>query len=155
MALLGKPRSFFKGFLFTVEIPDVTYAGFMKCSDIKGDVAVIDHWEGGSMTSDASPGRMTAADVDLARGATNDPEIYNWWLSVCDAANNSGDVDAEYKRTVDVVQRDRDGTELKRWVLYEAWPKSFTAGQWDNGADNNVIENVTLKYRYFAPKETG
>lgn len=153
MAILGKPRSFYKGFLFTIEIPDVQWGGFMKCGEIKGTVAVIDHFEGGTLTSDSSPGRMSTADVELTRGATKDKDLYNWWLQVCNAADNTGAVDAEYKRTVDVVQRDRDGTELTRWVLYEAWPTSFTAGQWDNGADSNVIEAITLKYRYFASKE--
>lgn len=152
MAINGKPRSFYKGFLFTVEIPGVQWAGFMKCGEIKGEVAVIEHFEGGTMTGDFSPGRMSTADVELSRGATKDLDLHNWWLQVCNAADNVGDVDAEYKRTVDVVQRDRDATELRRWVLYEAWPRSFVAGQWDNGADANVIESITLKYRYFAPK---
>jgi len=48
-----------------------------------------------------------------------------------------------------VVQLDRDGSELRRWTLYNAWPTKFNAGEWDNEADENVIEQVTLTFDYF------
>ena len=48
-----------------------------------------------------------------------------------------------------MVQQDRDGTTLRRWSLSPAWSVNFVAGNWDNGADENVIESVTLTYDYF------
>lgn len=30
-----------------------------------------------------------------------------------------------------------------------AWPVKFVAGGWDNEADGNVIESVTLSYDFF------
>ena len=57
--------------------------------------------------------------------------------------------DVFYKRNLDVVQQDRDGTTLRRWSLSRAWPVKFVAGDWDNEADENVIESVTLTYDFF------
>ncbi len=50
---------------------------------------------------------------------------------------------------LDVVQQERDGTTLRRWSLSRAWPVKFVAGDWDNEADENVIESVTLSYDFF------
>lgn len=47
------------------------------------------------------------------------------------------------------MQQDRDGTMLRRWSLSRACPVKFVAGDWDNGADENVIESVTWSYDFF------
>ena len=88
-----------------------------------------------------------------------------------------GLTDVNYKRNLDIVQQDRDGTTLRRWSLSRAWPVKLrprfasavlrtrpsgsrpvcsrrsqavvVAGDWDNEADENVIESVTLSYDYF------
>lgn len=153
MAVVGNVRSFFKQFSFTIEIPGVAFTGFQKCGEIKGEVAVIEQWEGGSLAADKSPGRFKAADVTLERGATKDLDLWKWFKQVANIAANTGSVDDKYKRTLDVVQRDRDGTELRRWTLHDAWPSGFSAGALDNAADANVLESVTLTYRYFETED--
>lgn len=149
MAVVGQPRSFFKQFLFRVEIPGVKSTAFQKCGEVKGDVAVIEQWEGGAIAAEKSPGRYKTADVTLERGATKDLDLWLWWKQVADVVNNGGFVDDLYKRTLDIVQLDRDGTELRRWTLHDAWPISFTGGQWDNTSDANGVESVTLTYKWF------
>ena len=149
MSVVGKPRSYYKQFAFTIEIPGIQFTGFQKCGEIKGEVATIEQWEGGALAAEKSPGRYKAADVTLERGATKDKDLWKWWKQVSNIAANQGAVDDTYKRTLDVVQRDRDGTELCRWTLHDAWPNAFVAGQWDNTADANVMESVTLVYKYF------
>jgi hypothetical protein len=54
-----------------------------------------------------------------------------------------------YKRNLEIVQQDRAGTTLRRRLLSRAWPVKFVAGDWNNGADENVIESVTLSYDFF------
>lgn len=149
MSVVGQPRSFYKQFLFRVEIPGVKYTGFQKAGEIKGEVAKIEQWEGGALAAETSPGRYKTADVTFERGATKDNDLWKWWKQVNDIANNSGEIDDRYKRTIDVVQLDRDGTELKRWTLHKAWPIAFVAGQWDNTTDANLVESITLTYKYF------
>lgn len=149
MGIIGQPRSYYKQFAFSVEIPGVQFTGFQKCGEISGEVAVVEQWEGGALAADKSPGRYKTADVTLERGATKDRDLWKWFKLIANIAANSGTVDPKYKKTLDIVQRDRDGTELCRWTLYEAWPNKFVAGQWDNTADSNVMESVTLTYKYF------
>ena len=96
-----------------------------------------------------SPGLVSFADVTLERGATLDRDIWDWMKQVADAAADAGLIDDDYKRTLDIVQLDRDGSELRRWRITNAWPVKFVGGDWDNEADENNIESVTLTYDYF------
>lgn len=153
MSIIGKPRSYFKKFAFTVEIAGVTYAGFQKAGPLKASVAVIEQWEGGALAAETSPGRYKTADVTLDRGATKDLDLWKWFKQVSNIAANTGAVDDTYKKDIDIVQRDRDGTELRRWTLHKAWPHDFEAGEWDNTADGNVIESVVLTHKWFDPQD--
>ncbi|HEY5316360.1 MAG TPA: phage tail protein [Solirubrobacteraceae bacterium] len=153
MSIVGRPRSFFKKFLFTVEIPGVGWTGFQKCSEPKQTTAVIEQWEGGAIVADKSPGRIKMEDVTLERGATKDNDLYAWYLQVNDAASGTGKVDEVYKRTVNIVQRDRDGSVLRRWSLLKAWPTIYGPGDWDNTADANGVETLVLCYQYPEPND--
>lgn len=153
MSVVGKPRSYFKKFLFTLEISQVAFAGFQKASELSMETAVIEQFEGGAITAEKSPGRVKVADVTLERGATKDLDLWQWAKQVSNIAQNGGVIDDQYKRSLDLVQRDRDGSELRRWSLYDAWPNKFVAGDWDNTADANVIESITLTFKYFVPDD--
>lgn len=152
----GKTRSFHKKFKFLVDVDgfDETVAntgaaGFQKCSELSYEIAKVEHFEGGALIPDKSPGRVTYSDVDLERGATRSQEMHDWAKEVADAASNSGLVDPKYKRNVDIIQQDRDGKTLRRWTLFNAWPIKYVAGEWDNDADENTIEMMTLTYDTF------
>ena len=147
--VVGAARSFYKKFKFVVEIDGVAYAGFQKCSALEAEIAVIEQNEGGTLIPFKSPGRVKFSDITLDRGATDDQDLFNWFKEVADASANAGLVDDEYKRNLDIVQQDRDGSSLRRWTLYQAWPVKFVAGEWDNESDETVIESVTLTYDYF------
>ncbi len=60
-----------------------------------------------------------------------------------------GLVEPYFKRNLDIVQQDRDGSTLRRWTLHNAWPVKFKAGDWDNESDENVIESLTLTFDFF------
>jgi phage tail-like protein len=149
MPVIGTPRTFHKKFKFVVEIDGVASAGFQKCSELSVEVANVQYSEGGALIPNKSPGRLTFADVTLERGATQDQDLFDWMQQVADASANAGLNEPEFKRNLDIVQQDRDGSELRRWRLNNAWPVKFVAGDWDNEADENVIESVTLTYDFF------
>jgi phage tail-like protein len=92
---------------------------------------------------------LTFADLTLERGATQDRDLFDWFQDVALTASGRGLPDMAYKRNLDIVQQDRDGTTLRRWTLAGAWPTKFVAGEWDNESDENVIEQVTLTYDFF------
>ncbi len=149
MAVIGTPRTFHKKFKFIVEIDGVASAGFQKCSELSVEVANVEYHEGGTLIPNKSPGRLKFADVTLERGATKDHDLFDWMEEVADASANAGLVEPKFKRNLDIVQQDRDGTTLRRWSLSGAWPTKFVAGAWDNEADENVIESVTLTFDFF------
>ena len=149
MAVIGNPRSFHKRFKFVCELDDVAHAGFQKCSELSVEVASVQYFEGGSLIPNKSPGRLTFSDITLERGATQDRDLFNWMQDVAINASGLGLNDVGYKRNLDIVQQDRDGTTLRRWSVTRAWPVKFVAGEWDNEADENVIESVTLTYDFF------
>jgi phage tail-like protein len=153
MPVIGKPRTFHKKFKFIVEIDGLASAGFQKCSELSVEVANVQYYEGGALIPNKSPGRLTFADVTLERGATSDKDLFTWLTQVADASANAGLVEPKFKRNLDIVQQDRDGSTLRRWTLSGVWPVKFVAGDWDNEADENVIESVTLTYDYFELKQ--
>lgn len=149
MTVIGNPRSFHKKFKFVVEIDSFGSSGFQKCSELSVEVANVQYFEGGSLIPHKSPGRLTFSDVTLERGATQDQDLFDWFQDVAFASSGLGLTDPGYKRNLDIVQQDRDGTTLRRWSLARAWPVKFVGGEWDNESDENVIEQVTLTYDFF------
>lgn len=144
MPIRGNARNYHKRFAFLVEIEEIGYSGFKSCSELAAELAVIEQYEGGALTPDKSPGRVTVDDLTLERGATQDNDIYRWWLDVVDISANSGLPTPELKREVEIVQLERNRTVLARWQITGAWPRRFVAGSWDNDADENVIESMIL-----------
>jgi phage tail-like protein len=146
--IVGTPRSFHKRFKFKVFVDGLGSANFRTCSDIAVELATVEHSEGGTLIPDKSPGRATVEDVTLERGATADRDLYDWMLETANLAANSGLIDNEYKRMVDVVQYNRDNSKLRTWRLHNCWIKRFVGGSWDNESDENVIETAVLVYDY-------
>jgi phage tail-like protein len=144
MGVVGAVRPVNLRWTFTVEVDGVVHAGFQKMSALEAEVAQIDYFEGGNARPIKLPGRVTVSDVTLSRGAGLDDELYEWFLQVVDIVRGGGLVSPEFKRSLDLVQRGRDGREIKRWEMNGAWPKKFTAGEWDNDSDEPVIEEIVL-----------
>ena len=140
---------FHKKFKFIIEEAGFAVAAFQKASELSVEAAKIEYFEGGALTPDKAAGRLSFSDVTLERGVTIDRDLYDWGRQVANAAADTGLNEPDYKRTLDIVQQDRLGNTVRRWRLVDAWPMKFTAGDWDNEADENVIEQVTLTYNYF------
>jgi phage tail-like protein len=149
MAVFARPRIFNPKFKFQVHIDGFGSAAFQSCSELSGEFAEISYYEGGAVTANKQPGRMTFSDVTLVRGATTDRDIYNWFRQIGDGASGTGLVTPEFKKNVDIFQFDRADTVVHRWTLFNAWCKKFVAGQWDNNADDIVMESIVLSYDYF------
>lgn len=151
--VIGTTRSFHKKFKFVVELDNFGSSAWTKCSELSAEIAKIEQWEGGSLIPNKSPGRVTFSDCTLERGCTDDEDCFNLFKKTADAVANSGAVDDEYKLNGDVVQQNRDGKSLRRWRLTNAWATKFAAGEWDNEADENTMESITLTYDTFDLKK--
>jgi phage tail-like protein len=140
----GTPRTFHKKFKFVFEIDDFSFFGFQKCSELSAEIAKIEYFEGGALLPNKSLGRVTVADLTIERAATADGDLWNWFSEGADMVSQTGLVEPNYKRDGDIVQLDRDGSELRRWTCTGLAVTKFVAGAWDNEADENVIESATL-----------
>ncbi len=145
---------------FLVEISGnrVASAAFAKCSELSVAAAKIEYWEGGSDIPYKTAGRLTYKDVTLERGSSSSLEFANWFKSVSDAQQavsrdggfGRGAVFPSFKAEhATIIQLDRDNERLREWVLEQAFPLEYVAGEWDNGADDVVIEKLTLAFDKF------
>ena len=133
MTVLGTPRTFEKKFKFIIEIDGFTSSGWNKCSELSAELGVVSYREGGSLVPTKDPGLLNFTDVTLERGATTDRNAFEWFKEVADAANNGGSGlnNPAFKRNLDIVQLDRDGSEVRRYRLQGAWPNKVVIGEWD------------------------
>lgn len=150
MAVVATPRVYNKKWAFRVEVDGFGFAGFTKASGLEAEIAEIKQYEGGAMIPNKSLGRVEYKDLVLERGATRaDFDMWFWFLAAVNAPANTGLGDELIKRHLDIVQMDRTGIFIARWSVFNAFPKIFKAGDWDNNADENVIESLTLGYDFF------
>lgn len=148
-AIIGQPRKFHHRYRFVMEIQGFESSAFRDISGLKANVGLVEHWEGGRLIAYKEAGRITFDNLTCTRGVTIDQDAYAWFKKVARLAADSGNVNPEYKKDCSIVQYDRDGRELRRWSVHQAFPIVFEAGSWDNTTDEAVIETLELAYDYF------
>lgn len=150
MTITGTPRGYDQKWNFKIEIDGIALSWFESMSGLEAEVGVVEQHEGGSIVvADQTPGKVKFTPVTLMVGATSNRELWDWFKLVVDAGANSGGTPDTVKKNLAVIQLERDGTEKKRWDLFQAFPSKFKAGEWDGKAEENVIQEITLTYRYF------
>lgn len=148
-------RTFHHKYKFLVEIEGIRSAAFSKCSELEAEIAKIEHYEGGALRPHKMPGRVTVPDITLERGACVDNDLYKWFKETVDLKRQIGKKDVGhgqvggFRRNFRIIQLDRDDSELRSWIVAGAWPDKMTAGDWDNDADEVVIEKITLSIDWF------
>lgn len=157
----GDTNNYHHSFRFYLEIDDIRRGRFRSCSELTSAFETIEHFEGGVIIPEKSAGRLSFEDVTLERGVlTADFDLYGWHLQAGDPSKSApagpgigavGVGNNGYKRTVEIVQLDTDGTELVRWRLVNAWVKEYSTGGWDNTTDEVRVERAVLAYDYFEP----
>lgn len=153
MPIAGSPRIFEDKFSFVVEIDGIAHAGFQKCSELSFEIDKVEYREGGRKHAFKSPGLVNYTDVTLERGAVaDDSDLHTWAEESAAVVEEAGVVEPEFRRNLDIVVKDRDGTPLKRWRLIDAWVQKYVAGEWDNEASEKTIEQVVIVYDSFEPR---
>ena len=138
------PTNFYKKFKYVIEIEGIARAAFTRCSELSAEVANVEHREGGRLHPHNSPGLATFPPITMERGIADDFDLYNWFRDTYNAAAGTGMVEPDLFRTFDIVQQDRDGSVLERYTVHDAYCRKFSAGDWDNDADEVRIEGVEV-----------
>jgi phage tail-like protein len=144
-------RELHEAFNFTVQVegfPEGTH--FAQCSEISVDIEEITYLEAGSVVPVKDPGAIGFPPVTLTRGASRSKAFFSWASDVILAAVPP--VAYPFRKEVQVFQRDRRKRIVLIYTLHKAFPISFSAGAWDNAADQVVIQSLQLAYEYFTLK---
>lgn len=150
MPATGAPRIWEDKFSFIVEIDGVAHAAFNKCSELSFEIDKVEYREGGRKHAYKSPGLVNFTDITLERGAVaDDSDLYDWAEECASIVEEAGVVETDFRRNLDIVALDRDGTPLKRWRVTNAWVQKFVAGDWDNDSSEKTIEQVVVTYDSF------
>lgn len=139
-----EPVTWYTKFKFTVEIDGLVQAGFNKCSELGVEATNIEYYEGGRRHPHNSPGRVKFDEITLSKGATQDRELYEWFKATYNAANGFGMDTPLIYRNMEIVQRDLTNTEVQRIVCHDCYPRRFSAGDFDNDADEIRIQSVVI-----------
>jgi phage tail-like protein len=139
-----------KKFAFTVEIDGITRAEFVTCSELTKEIGKMEYRAGGRLNPTKEAGLVNISDITLERGKTADREFADWVEEVVDTLTGKATVPGDqYKRNGDIVQRDRNGDEVRRYRFFGAFPSTKTVGNWDNNAEEFVMETLVLSLDSF------
>ena len=150
MPIQGTAINYWDKYSFVVQIDGVVRGAFSKCGGLKAEVEVIEYSEGGALTPHKQPGTVKFDDIELERGMTDDDDLYNWFSEIFNHSSGTGSADENsYKRKVTIIQKDRSGAELARWIIPKAFPSKFETDDWDNSSDEHQITKLTLTHEGF------
>lgn len=145
-----------KVFRYHVEIAQFARAGFTKVSGLSAQTDVVEYREGGqNSTVQKSPGITKFPNVTLERGQIfaagfGDKDILNWYLQVFNVSTKKAQSSRVFRRSVDIVQFDKEAVERYRWRLVQCWPTEMKPlSDLDALTSNNSIEMCTLAHEGF------
>lgn len=142
MAQTGDRVDPYGNFNFLVEIGGITRGAFQEVSGLDSAIDVVEHREGGDITTVRKLPAMTKySNITLKWGTTDgDRELFDWhqqWVS--------GDPAAK-RQHGSIVLLDRQGTEKMRWNFFNAWPAKWTAPSFNAEGNDVAIETLELAH---------
>jgi len=140
------PRDPYRNFRFEVEIDGFVNAGFQKVSGLKETIQVIEYREGGENERMRKlPGQVSHDNVTLERGKSADNDFVDWMKEIydIDSVDGSGEVEG-WRKDVTVYLKDKSGSRVKKWTIFEAWPTERTIADLDATANDVLIESLVL-----------
>lgn len=129
----------YRNFRFRIEIDGIQAAGFSEVSIAPTMTDVVEYREGTDATHVRKLSGLTKhGNVTLKRGVTGSLELFNWHKQIV-----SGQLAANRKKVVIVVQ-DESGADQARYVVSEAWPIKYDAGDLNAKGNDVFIETLEL-----------
>jgi phage tail-like protein len=131
------------GHSFGLQFEGITIKSITEVSGLKMEQDVIELKQN---TSDGKymvlkqPGRWKAGECTLTRGLTDDNNFDKWIKA--SQIGKMGDV----RKGGSIIVYDYEGTEIKRYNLTNAWPKSLEIGSLKAGDTSVLTEKLVLTY---------
>ena len=121
---------------FKVDINGVTAGYFKGVDGINAELEVIEFQDGDDLTLRKRPGRAKFGDVTLKKGYIVTADLQEWWIQA-----KAGQY---VRRDISITLNDNAGGELRRWNLYDCWPKSWKINALDGKGNDVVTEEITF-----------
>ena len=121
---------------FKVDINGVTAGYFKGVDGINAELEVIEFQDGDDLTLRKRPGRAKFGDVTLKKGYIVTADLQEWW--------NQAKAGQYVRRDISITLNDNAGGELRRWNLYDCWPKSWKINALDGKGNDVVTEENTF-----------
>lgn len=137
-----------KNFKFAIEIDGVVRVHFAECTTLERTTEVVEYNEGGGNDSPKkSAGRTNYGNITLKRGvivlAAGSDDLVQWCRDVEDVASNGNNA-LVYRRKVDIIIKNRDGSEGLRVRAKEAWPCKYKLSDLNAGGNESWMEEIEL-----------
>jgi phage tail-like protein len=146
----------YKNFKFRVSWGKGYVAGVSKVSALKRTTEMVEHREGGDMsTSHKSPGRTKYEPITMERGVTHDLEFEAWANRVWNFGNAQAPADQremevslmDFRKNLTIDLFSESGKKVISYKVYRAWVSEFTA-QADLDANANAILIQSIKIEH-------
>jgi phage tail-like protein len=135
----------YRSFLFQVVMEGSVVAGVSKVGALKRKTEVVSHRPGNAISHQyLSPGLTSHEPITLERGLTHDPAFYEWANTVYSPEGLGGVSLATYKRDFQINVLNLQGSVVKTFNVYRAWPSEFQALPELSANDNAVAIEMLM-----------
>jgi phage tail-like protein len=133
----------YRNFNFTVELDGINSSSFSEVVFPASTAGVIEYREGADRVTSSRklPGRVHYGNVVLRRGIAQNNDLWDWWNLV-----REGQLQ---RKNGSIVLLDMDGTEVRRWNFFAAWPCRYDISPLAGRGEETVIETLELAIESF------
>ena len=143
MPFWGRGHDHIGNFNFRIEFEGLSLASFKECSEIANETEIIEYGGTVDQIRRKRPGRTKYLDITLKRGYTHNAELWTWRKTVVD-----GNIQ---RKAGSIILCADDGSEIRRFNFYEAWPTKWKGFNLDGKGTDNVVEELTLTVERVEP----
>lgn len=136
--------------------PFATVAGVSKASALKRTTEVVNHREGGDVSTERkSPGNSKFEPVTLERGITFDLEFEKWANLVYSSEGDGAMSLANFRKNILLELLNEQGTPVRRYQLFRCWVSEYMAQpELDANANAIAFETIVLQNEGFERDES-
>ncbi|UHA73468.1 phage tail protein [Paenibacillus sp. 481] len=136
----------YRSFRFTVQVDQITQAGFSEVSGYDASIEVIEYREGNETTTARKlPGLTKYGNITLKWGVTDSMDMYKWME---DAVNGK-----IARKSVTITALDETGAEKAVWTVLNAWPCKYTAPDFKGLGNDIAIESLEIAHEGMTRKK--
>lgn len=128
---------------FRLEIDGVDAGQFTAVDGLSIEQEVIEYTNGDDPLIRKRPGRVKYGNITLKRGYMAGSTLNDWIEA---ARMGNGDYT---RKNVSVILLDNQGAEIKRWNLFECFPKSWKLTPLDGSSKDKAVETLVIAIEWF------